>query len=370
VSDSGLRSTLDRLLHRQWQKRSTLAWLAAPLSLIFGVVVWLRRKWYAALASSRIADVHQVQVPIMVIGNIYIGGTGKTPIVISLVQQLKNLGWHPGVISRGYGVRIGPNPLTGVGALNARLFGDEPALIAMQTGVPVSVHPDRPKACRALLEHHPTVDLVIADDGLQHLALQRDIEIIVQDERGTGNGWLLPAGPLREPVTRLMRADAVITRSSGSPAQVSKQATLLAGDGQDARTPRRATAFVTITRFRRLHDNQIRNTNDFLVYAAEQTSTAIAGIATPARFFNGLTQLGLQVQQTLALPDHFSFETSPFAICKTDLIIITAKDAIKCHDIDDPRIWVAEIDLTFSDPDFLGWLDQRLRTIRTRLLSD
>src|SRR5690606_35768626 len=127
-----------------------------------------------------------------------------------LVQALQQRGWHPGVISRGYGAKPGEKPRVGAGALEAALFGDEPALIAAQTGAPVSVHPDRPAAMRRLRRHYPNVDVVISDDGLQHLALGRDLEIIVQDARGIGNGRLLPAGPLRESADRLRSADFII----------------------------------------------------------------------------------------------------------------------------------------------------------------
>ena len=215
-----LQSATARWLHQQWQKRGVWAHLLWPVSCLALVYVFAKRRWYQQATK----QVYRAPVPVVVVGNVYVGGVGKTPVVIALVQQLVSLGWTPGVISRGYGVKLGPAPRVGRGELDATSLGDEPALISEQTQAPVSVHPNRRLACQALLTAYPEVDIIVSDDGLQHLALARDLEILVQDERLSGNGWLLPAGPLREPASRLSTVDLVITRQATRPQHDAQQA--------------------------------------------------------------------------------------------------------------------------------------------------
>jgi tetraacyldisaccharide 4'-kinase len=190
-------SRLEAALTRMWQRRGPMACALWPLSLVFGALSGLRRELYrrGKLASSALP------VPVVVVGNIFIGGTGKTPLTIWLVQALREAGMRPGVISRGHGSsdRL-PRPVSA--ASTAAQVGDEPLLIAQRTGCPVMVGRDRAAAGRALLAAHPDVDILITDDGLQHYALRRDVEVVLFDGRGTGNGWLLPAGPLREGPSR------------------------------------------------------------------------------------------------------------------------------------------------------------------------
>ena len=215
-----LQSATARWLHQQWQKRGLWASLLWPVSCLVLVYVFAKRRWY----QQRATRVYRAPVPVVIVGNLYVGGVGKTPVVIALVQQLLASGWRPGVISRGYGVKLGPDPRVGRGELDAARLGDEPALISEQTQAPVSVHPNRRLACQALLTAYPEVDIIVSDDGLQHLALGRDLEILVQDERLSGNGWLLPAGPLREPPSRLSTVDLIITRQATRPQHDVQQA--------------------------------------------------------------------------------------------------------------------------------------------------
>lgn len=292
---------LRRLLERQWRQGGWLSTLLRPLAALTGLVVARKRNAY--LTGARAA--WRAPVPVVVVGNIYVGGTGKTPVVIEVVRQLQARGWTPGVVSRGYGVDVGAAPRVGQGQLAAADYGDEPALIARATGAAIAVHPHRPRAVQALLRAHPGVDVVVSDDGLQHLALARDVEIVVQDERGVGNGRLLPVGPLREPAQRLADVDAIVT---------------------NAGRPR-----------------------------------AAAGIGNPARFFQTLEQAGIRPAHTLALPDHYAYAQSPFTALDADLILVTAKDAIKCAALDDPRLWAVQVGTRLSDPDFGDWLSATLR---------
>lgn len=361
-----LRVKLEQWLHRQWQHRGVWAWTVAPLALLFGLILNIRTARYQRLSHQR----DKMNVPILVVGNIYIGGTGKTPVVITLVNALSALGWRPGVISRGYGTHIGGHPLIGQGLVDPKQFGDEPALIARETGAPIAVHPDRYQACLDLLSQYPDINLVISDDGLQHLRLPRDIEIIVQDTRMTGNGWLLPAGPLREPISRLGSVDAVLTRLDDAPVNEKKQSALHAITDHPTSNFCKTTISLQIDRFRHVSSGETRDLGTFLSLIQDQSVTAVAGIAKPERFFATLRKIGVTLTQSLALPDHFSFERSPFTALDTDVILLTAKDAVKCQGVIDDRLWVAESSMTFSDPEFLPWLDGQLHTKASRLSHD
>jgi len=330
---------------RHWQHDGWLATLLRPLSALTAWHVARRREQY----QSGRRPVYRAPVPVVVIGNIYVGGTGKTPVVIATVQALRERGWTPGVISRGYGIRIGPQPRVGQGDLAPASYGDEPALIARATGAPVAVHPRRALAAQALLQRHPQVDVIVSDDGLQHLALARDVEIAVQDERGVGNGRLLPAGPLRESAARLDTVDAVITnRAPGSPAP--------AGAG-----PRRADMRLEPDAARHLQSGARRPLADFADTSAFPAVAAAAGIGNPERYFATLRAAGVRPAPCLALPDHYDYRRSPFDAVTADAILITSKDAIKCRGLDDPRLWEVPVQARLSDPGLFDWLAARLR---------
>lgn len=363
---TSLRAAIEKWLHRQWQRRGVWAWAMAPLALLFGLILKIR-----ALRFKKLLYPHdQINIPILVVGNIYIGGTGKTPVVIALVKQLSALGWQPGVISRGYGTDIGDQPLLGQGSVDAKQFGDEPALITHETGVPIAVHPNRHQACLDLITQFPHINLIISDDGLQHLRLPRDIELVVQDARGTGNGWLLPAGPLREPVSRLSTVHAVLTRIDEAPLNAKKQSALLAVTHHTATNLRKTSISLQICRFRHLLSGQTQEPASFVSFVHTLSVTAVAGIANPQRFFASLQKTGIPLAQALALPDHFSFDHSPFASLSADVILLTGKDAIKCKALMDDRLWVAEVDMTFADPEFLPWLNHQLQAKASRLSPD
>ncbi len=334
------------LLTRQWQHGGWLSDLLMPLSRLTAWEVARKRQRY--LDGTRSA--YRPPVPVVVVGNVYVGGTGKTPMVIATVEALRARGYTPGVVSRGYGVKVGAQARVGLGQLEAARYGDEPALIARATGAPVAVHPKRPLAVQALLRAHPAVDVIVSDDGLQHLALARDVEIVVQDERGVGNGRLLPAGPLREPAERLREVDAVVT-NIGTP------------DGQPATAspgaqPRQVRMWLEPGDARQIAGRDVRPLSAF---AGQPRIAAAAGIGNPERFFATLRGAGIRLETALALPDHHDYAVSPFQALAADTILVTSKDAIKCAALNDPRLWEVPVRAAFSDPHLFDWLAQALR---------
>jgi len=323
-------SQLESTLTRAWLRRGPLACALWPVSLLFGALSALRRGLYrTGLIKSQ-----RLPVPVVVVGNIFIGGTGKTPLTIWLVQALREAGLRPGVISRGHG-SAGSAPREVTLDSTPQQVGDEPLLIFQRGACPVVVGRDRAQAGRALLAAHPEVDILVTDDGLQHYALQRDVEIVLFDGRGAGNGWLLPAGPLREPPAR-RRDVTVINAPQLAPELVAQVAPrgglvaqmLLAGDVAEQLVERSARQPLAS------------------LAASGQRIVAAAGIGNPQRFFSMLRASGLQFAE-LPLPDHHDFLDQPFAALDTDVILITEKDAVKCAQIeylkDDPRLWVVPV---------------------------
>ncbi len=343
-----MRQRLESALARAWLRRGPLALALLPLAGLFGLLGVVRRGLYACgwLASSRLP------VPVVVVGNIYVGGTGKTPLVIWLARALREAGYTPGVISRGYGAD-GAAPRTVTPDALPHEVGDEPLLIAARSGCPIVVGRDRGAAGRALLAAYPQVDLIIADDGLQHYALQRDIEIVLCDSRGNGNGWLLPAGPLREPATR--RRDFTVVNASQAVPGVPAGALRMRLDGDRAER----LADRSQTRLLSAFSQPLQEG------AAAPRLAAAAGIGNPARFFTTLREAGLRFD-ALPLPDHYDYAANPFAKIDADAILITEKDAVKCsrHDAlkNDPRLWVVPVTARIDG----ALLEQLLEKLRGR----
>ena len=296
-----------------WYGRSRLGalqhGLLLVLSHIYGAVVTLRRYCYQWGLCQQV----RLPVPVLVVGNLIVGGAGKTPVALALAQQLKAMGWHPGIISRGYGRKV-----PGVRAVSAgdspQHVGDEPLLYA-QHGLPVFVGEKRAAAGRALLAANPSVNLLIADDGLQHLNLARDLEVVVFDQRGVGNGRLLPLGPLREPLSRL--SDPLVRGMviQGHPDQ----------SGWPA-LPRFAMTLVPDAVYALNQSARRLSLQDF----AGQSVLALAGIGHPERFFTMLREHGLQVEG-LNFPDHHDFTARDIPPVRMP-VLMTEKDAVKCQD--------------------------------------
>ncbi len=327
---------------RHWMRRGWFAYLLLPISLLLRMLVALRRQLYAQgwLKSTRLP------VPVVVVGNIFVGGTGKTPLTIFLIQALQQAGYTPGVVSRGYGskgnfvryVRRDSKPSS---------VGDEPLLIARRTHCPVVVGSDRAAAGRALLATHPDVDVIVLDDGLQHYALQRDIEIVLFDTRGSGNGYLLPAGPLREPMTR--KSDFVVVNAMPDTFPFLSQSLSTAMHMQADRFVCMQLIGQTVEH---LCDRSEKMALSALVDNKSIAITAVAGIGNPARFFAMLRHAGLSFQE-VALPDHHNFDAYSFDSIQSDIILMTEKDAVKCVHFsslkNDPRLWVLPVTACIDD---------------------
>jgi len=289
--------TLAPALQRAWLRRGPLAWLLRPVSLAFGVLAALRRAAYRA----RLLPTEAVAAPVVVVGNVVAGGAGKTPVVIALVRHLQARGLHPGVISRGHGRRTRDCREVHAASDPAEV-GDEPLLVARATQAPVFVAPSREQAARALLAAHPQCRVVVSDDGLQHARLHRDIEICVFDDRGVGNGWLLPAGPLREPWPRPV--DLVLRTAPSGVAgfEVRRRLAPVALRADGSKTP--------------------------LAALAGRPLAALAAIGRPGAFFAMLRAHGLQLERCVSLPDHADLLELPSGLEHRE-IVCTEKDAVK-----------------------------------------
>jgi len=314
-------------LQQHWYRLSPLHLLLYPLSLIFRLLVALRRALFRAglLASVKLP------VPVIVVGNVTVGGTGKTPLTLWLAQQLIEAGWHPAIISRGYRSEADETAREVHKDDSANTVGDEPLLMARRALCPVWIGRDRPAAALALLQAHPECDIIISDDGLQHYRLQRDVEIAVIDGvRRFGNSLLLPAGPLREPLSRLREVDALVF-NGGSPDAAEGMLMSLQG-----------------TRFHNLLDpTQTRSAADFDGLKVH----AIAGIGHPQRFFRHLQQLGLQ-PETHAFPDHHRYTGAEITPQHADAVLMTEKDAVKCAAFATAKHWVLQVDAQVAPPLF------------------
>lgn len=297
---------------RQWQTTGPAQLILRPLSWIFGTLAALRRLLF------RIGVFRRVEAarPVIVVGNISVGGTGKTPLVVAIVEKLQAAGVKAGVVARGY-------RRDGSSAANAlRVEADEAMLISQRTGVPVVAMADRVAASAKLISQHPEVQVLLSDDGLQHYRLKRDLEICVIDgARGLGNGALLPAGPLREPRARLSNVDAIVVNRTASNL----------GGSRFAETRSSAPTFaMTYTEVCWVN----LAGEELAVQAAIERwqgkrLCAMAGIGHPQRFFSQLARLGFQCDEQRAMPDHHAYAPPDIDSCAADIVLVTEKDAVK-----------------------------------------
>jgi tetraacyldisaccharide 4'-kinase len=300
-----------RRLEYYWYTRNPWLILLTPVALVYCLIVRLRRILYRL----GILRSHALPVPVIVVGNLTVGGTGKTPLVAWLAVLLQQSGYRPGIIARGYRGRARHWPQQVRPDSDPVMVGDEAVLLAGLGGCPVAVAPRRVEAARALLEHN-TCDLILSDDGLQHYALRRDVEIVVMDGiRRMGNGFCLPAGPLREPAGRRTEADLVVVNG-------------LVKQGEYPMTMRCITAYSLAA------GGQARDLKSF----RGQTVHAVAGIGNPGRFFAALRQAGLVVEEH-AFADHHQFVIHEIEFHDGRPVIMTEKDAVKCRGFNLENSW-------------------------------
>ena len=309
-------------IERHWERTTPVSVLLYPMSLLFRAAVAARR---AAYRAGVLETVH-LPVPVVIVGNVAVGGTGKTPLVLWLAAFLRERGRRPGIVSRGYGgTAAGPAAVPPDG--DPRRYGDEPVMLAQRAGCPVWIGADRAAAGQALLAAHPDCDVIVSDDGLQHYRLARDVEIVVSpaDSR---NAWMLPAGPLREPPGRSAGADAIVVHgnlpaASASPGSPPVYTMTLAGSTFRNLLNPAASAEADRFRHRNVH--------------------ALAGIGHPQRFFRHLQGLGLDFTAH-PFPDHHPFAASDLEFAGADAVLMTEKDAVKCVAYADEHHWALRVD--------------------------
>lgn len=322
-----------------WQKRGVFAALMLPLAWLYCFVMKLRRLAYA----NGWFKSYPVGCPVIVIGNLSVGGTGKTPLVIWLAEKLTASGYRPGIVSRGYGGSASDLPLMVSPDTPASVVGDEPALISHHTGCPVAISPDRVAASTLLLSD-TDCNIIIADDGLQHLRMQRDIEIaVIASDRIAGNGWCLPAGPLREAPGTLRNVDIIISRTDHS------QLT-------DWNLTLEPIACLRVDR----SSDDMHKLEEF----SGKTVHAVAGIGNPDGFFSTLRSTGLDVIEH-PFPDHHPYTPADLDFGDGNPVIMTEKDAIKCVEFADPHWWALTVSAAV-DEGILETIENKLQeTVRS-----
>lgn len=327
-------------VERVWYGGSAWRWALWPLSALFRGLVALRARSYRTGATRSVS----LPVPVVVVGNVTVGGTGKTPFVIWLARELVARGHAPGIVTRGYRGRAAGSPLRVTAASSTDDAGDEPVLLAARTSRPVVAAVDRVAAAEALLADVPGVDVLLSDDGLQHYRLARAFEIAVVDAaRGFGNGLCLPAGPLREPVARLAKVDAVVVNEGSGDDDAAERRSLLRGIPGDAL---RVSMKLAVTRVYRVADGVEASLDAF----AGRTVHAVAGIGHPERFFRMLERAGIVVLRH-PLPDHARLRAEDLPREPAVPVLTTEKDAVKLRGATTHDVWCVAVDAVVDAAD-------------------
>jgi tetraacyldisaccharide 4'-kinase len=340
ASVPGKMTLSDRLTDAWYRPEpSLLATALRPLAWIFRGAVAARRALYRA----NLVRAERLAVPVIVVGNIGVGGTGKTPLTIALALALRARGWKPGIVSRGHGGSdAGPRAVAATD--DPRIIGDEPPLLAA-TGCPTWIGHARPAAARGLLAANPGCDVIVCDDGLQHYALARDVEIAVIDgARGLGNGLMLPAGPLREPAARLSEVDFIVRQVAAGAARrpvTDPREALMTLEPEPWRSVMRPDVDAGPQQFRGADIH------------------AVAGIGNPQRFFDSLRAQGIAFAAH-AFPDHHAYGAVDIAFPGSRAILMTEKDAVKCREFADERCWYLPVRAVI-DPEFVERLEEKIR---------
>jgi len=317
-----MKKSLARWFEDAWYKEMYISALFMPLSMFYVDAIRLRRWLYKTGRKQST----RLPVPVIIVGNLTVGGTGKTPLVVWMVELLRQQGYKPGVISRGYAGDANAAPQAVTVDSDPVKVGDEPLLLARRCACPVVIGADRPAAAKDLLEHNDC-NVIVSDDGLQHYALQRDIEIVVIDgERRFGNGYCLPAGPLREPPERIKEVDLVVV-NGGDELQEGEYAMQCQGGS-----------------LINLKNGERKSLANF----AGSACHAVAGIGNPNRFFKQLTAAGLN-SDCHAFPDHHAFSASDLRFKDDRPVIMTEKDAVKCGGFAQMHHWYLPVDAVLSE---------------------
>lgn len=342
-----LRQALERSLLRLWFAPPASPWSRAAAALLWPACALAR--FVAARRRKAVRRLPPGARPaVVVIGNLTAGGTGKTPATAATASALSARGWRVGVLCAGYRAqRREPRIVTP--ASDPRADGDEAVLLALQTGLPVAAGRLRGDALALLSRRHPDLDLVVSDDGLQHPGLDRTLEVGVFDERGAGNGRMLPAGPLREPLERAGELDAILLNGCSAPA---------AGVPSPPAQPR-FRFDLRVQAVQRLDGSETLAPGEFAARFSGRPVAALAGIGHPERFFAALAALGLEFERH-APGDHARLDAGVLGAIRAEAIVMTAKDAVKCRELADRRCWVVRTD-TRVDPAFIDWIEERLR---------
>jgi tetraacyldisaccharide 4'-kinase len=337
-------------LQRAWypinNRKPIWIWLLLPLTMLFWLLSRLRAYFYA----KHIMQAYKSALPVIVVGNISVGGNGKTPVVLAIANHLQARGIKCAVLSRGYGGAQTEFPYLLTHNSSATQVGDEPALIHKRLNIPVVIDPKRARGAK-FIERHTQAQVIICDDGLQHYALARDIELCVMDKRGVGNGYLLPMGPLRESLSRLKTIDWLLFNG----AQSQTPAFFASINTEVAYICLESVLWINVKT-----DERLDLAAGLAHFAASDSVAAMAGIGDPSRFFSTLASLNISLSSTKGLPDHHAITQVDIPVA--EFVLMTEKDAIKCRDFAPENCWYLQVQARIPHQ-FYEYIDARLANL-------